>query len=525
MTRRRENTVVYCVISHNVKEGVKKVLHIILLLLLLGFPCSLIAQSYISGSVVDQETGEPMPGVRISYVEHPRTMAVSDVNGNYRITARKGGLSFSVIGYEPYVVSIEKVRTQRINVKLRVGDNAMKELVVTEKKVKYSRKNNAAVDFMRRVIEAKDSSDIRRHDFVSYQKYEKMILAFNEVTDKVFEEEHFKRLPFLKEHVEVCPETGKLILPMTIEEVVSRQIYRRDPKTEKTIVLGKRNEGVTDFINTGDILTGMMSECFTDVDIYEDDVRLLQYPFISPISSRKAINFYRYYLVDTLLVDNDMCVQVDFTPNNPQDFGFSGSLYVLADSSYQVRKAHLTMPSRSDVNFVDQMDIIQDFQTLPSGEHVVMDSKMILQLKLVSFLQKFQVERTVRYADFDFNQIPDRTFKIKGDVKVESSAQMRDDEFWEDYRPTPLTRSESQMSMMLKRIQELKGMKYIIWIAKAFIENYVETSIDPKHPSKVDIGPINTMIGSNFVEGFRLRASAQTTANLSPHWFLKGYVK
>lgn len=466
-----------------------------------------------------------MPGVRISYIEYPRTMAVSDVKGNYRIAARKGTLTFSIIGYEQYSLKIEKIRAQHVNVKLVAGDNAMKEIVVTEKKGKYSRKNNPAVDFMRRVIETKDSSDLYRHDYVSYQKYEKMTLAFNEFTDKVFEEDHFKRLPFLKEHVEVCPETGKLILPLTIDERVSRQIYRRDPRTEKTIIIGKRREGITDFINTGDIVNNMMADCFTDVDIYEDEVRLLQYPFISPISSKKGISFYRFYMADTLFVDNRQCIKVDFTPNNPQDFGFSGSLYVLADSSYQIHKAHLTIPSRSDVNFVEQMDIIQDFQLLPSGERVVVDNKMIIQLKLVSFVQKFQVERTVRYTDFDFTQIPDRSFKIRGDVKEESSAQMRDDEFWETYRPAPLSESENQMGLLLTRLQNMKGMKYILWVAKAFIENYVETSINPKHPSKVDIGPINTMIGSNWVEGFRLRASAQTTANLSPHWFLKGYVK
>ena len=54
------------------------------------------------------------------------------------------------------------------------------------------------------------------------------------------------------------------------------------------------------------------------------------------------------------------------------------------------------------------------------------------------------------------------------------------------------------------------------------IENYVETGTR-KHPSKVDIGPINTMISSNFIDGARTRLSAQTTANLNPHFFLSGY--
>ena len=482
------------------------------------------AAQMVTGEIVDKEFGDPMPGVYIYYVDDKSTMVVSDINGRYKIAARKGQLLFSVVGYDKYMVETDG-KEQKLNVQLVETASSLNEVVIDRKKQKYSRKNNPAVEMMRKVIDAKKSSDLYEQDFFSYQKYEKMTLALNEFTPKVFEDDHFKHFPFLKEHVERSPETGKLILPLTVEEKVSRQIYRKSPKSEKTIVIGQHNEGVTELINTGDIVNNMLADCFTDIDIYKDDVRLLQYPFISPISTKKAIGFYRYFIVDTLLVDKQECFQVDFTPNNAQDFGFSGSLYILADSTWRLKKAHLNIPARSDVNFVEHMDIIQDFEPLPSGEQVVKDAKMIVQLKIASFIQKLQVERTVRYSAFDFNIIPERTFKIRGDVKVESSAQMRDEEFWEEFRPTPLTKSENQLNLLLERIKNIKGMKYIIWVGKAFIENYVETAINPDKKSLVDIGPVNTMIGSNFVEGFRLRASAQTTAALNPHWFGKAYVK
>lgn len=482
------------------------------------------AAQMVTGEIVDKEFGDPMPGVYIYYVDDKSTMVVSDINGRYKIAARKGQLLFSVIGYDKYMVETDG-KEQKLNVQLVETASSLNEVVIDRKKQKYSRKNNPAVEMMRKVIDAKKSSDLYEQDFFSYQKYEKMTLALNEFTPKVFEDDHFKHFPFLKEHVERSPETGKLILPLTVEEKVSRQIYRKSPKSEKTIVIGQHNEGVTELINTGDIVNNMLADCFTDIDIYKDDVRLLQYPFISPISTKKAIGFYRYFIVDTLLVDKQECFQVDFTPNNAQDFGFSGSLYILADSTWRLKKAHLNIPARSDVNFVEHMDIIQDFEPLPSGEQVVKDAKMIVQLKIASFIQKLQVERTVRYSAFDFNIIPERTFKIRGDVKVESSAQMRDEEFWEEFRPAPLTKSENQLNLLLERIKNIKGMKYIIWVGKAFIENYVETAINPDKKSLVDIGPVNTMIGSNFVEGFRLRASAQTTAALNPHWFGKAYVK
>ena len=99
---------------------------------------------------------------------------------------------------------------------------------------------------------------------------------------------------------------------------------------------------------------------------------------------------------------------------------------------------------------------------------------------------------------------------------------MRGDEFWKEYRPTQLTTSEKQMDSFVDNLSKIKGFKYIMFVAKAFIENFVETGVRGK-PSKVDIGPINTMISSNYIDGLRLRASAQTTANLHPHLFLRGY--
>ena len=149
---------------------------------------------------------------------------------------------------------------------------------------------------------------------------------------------------------------------------------------------------------------------------------------------------------------------------------------------------------------------------------------MLVQLKIAKFIQRFQVKRLTEYSDYSLEPIPDKKFKFNGVVKKEPYAMMQDNDFWKNYRAEDLTKSESSMDALVKRLSNIKGFKAILFVGKAFIENFVETSVSPEHPSKVDIGPINTMITQNFVDGLRLRASAQTTANLNPHWFLKGYV-
>ncbi len=495
-----------------------------MLIVLLLATCFRMYGQMVTGTVTDNEFGDPMPGVHVYFADDKNSLVITDINGRYRIAARSGDLVFSMVGYDTQVIAVTGAR--KMDVKMVESARSLNEVEIKKKRTKYSRKNNPAVEMMRKVIAAKKLNDLHERDYLSYMKYEKMVFAINEVTEKVFDDEHFKRMPFLREHVDICPETGKYILPLTVEERVSHQIYRKDPKSEKSIVLGEKEDGLGDIMSTGDIVTGMINDCFQDIDIYSDDVRFLQFPVISPIASGEtAIRFYRYFIADTLMLDKQKCYKIDFTPNNSQDFGFSGSLYILADSTWRIRSAHLNVPARSDFNFLEHLDINQNFEQLPSGEYVMTDNQMIAQLKLASFLQKFQIERVAKYSNFDFSVINDRMFKFKGNTKMESSAKMRDENFWLDYRPVPLTQGESQMDLFVKRLVNIKGVKYIVWLAKAFIENFVETSIDPEKPSKVDIGPVNTFISSNFVEGFRLRLSAQTTANLNKHFFLRGYVK
>ena len=480
---------------------------------------SAMAQS-ISGVVVDAKTGEKLPFVNVVLAKGKGTQ--TDANGRFTLPFREGKLRFSTIGYETHTEKVSK--PGKITVKLKLADFNFKEAVVKAKRGKYSRKNNPAVELMKKVIAAKKKQDLKKHDFYSIDKYSKLVFAFNEVTDRVFEEGEFKKFPFLKDHVEPCNETGKLILPISVDETVTRNIYRKEPESEKSIILGQRSEGINDLFNTGDIMTTMLKDCFTDVDIYEDEVRLLQYPFTSPISSRTAISFYRYFLEDTLSVDGDSCIRVDFTPNNPQDFGFSGTLYVLKDSTYRLKKADIGIPARSDVNFVERMRIIQEFRELPTGEQVLVRDNMLIQLKIVNFLQKFQVKRTTEYRNFSFEPIPEKSFKFKGTQMTDANAMMRDNEFWAEHRSEELTSSEGRMNALIKKLEQVKGFKFVLFVAKAFIENFVETSVNPDKPSKVDIGPVNTMITQNFVDGLRLRASAQTTANFNPNLFLKTYV-
>ena len=476
----------------------------------------------ISGVVVDAETGDTLLYPSASYKGHH--VAVSgNAMGAYTIQRHNGWqLTFSAVGYKSKTVNVTASTPSVLNVKLKPDTKQLSEVVVKSKRGKYSRKDNPAVELMRRVIEAKKKTDLENHDFLQYSKYQKITLAVNDIKPSDLDSGFFAKKQWLIDQIETSPFNHKLILPVSVDETVTQHIYRKDPKTEKSIIKGQSSTGINQLIQTGDILNVALKDVFTDVDIYDDYVRLLQYPFVSPIG-KNAIGFYRYYIQDTVYVDRDLCYHLEFLPNNQQDFGFRGELYILADSSLHVKRCDLTIPRRSDVNFVDNLHVSQQYTKLANGEWALTVDDMIVEMKLARAFGNFLVTRVTRLSDYAFDEIPRQLFKGKAKERKEADAMMRDEAFWNQYRSVELTKSESSMDAFIHRIEQLKGFKYFIFAGKALIENFVETG-DVNHPSKFDIGPVNTMISKNFIDGYRFRLSGQTTANLNKHWFASGYI-
>ena len=324
----------------------------------------------IVGVVTDAETGDSIPMVSVVYKGH-QVAAISSASGQYSIARHEGwNITFSAVGYKSRIIAVNNKTKARLNIKLQPDKQMLSEVTVKAKRNRYSRKNNPAVELMRRVVAAKKQTDLSQNDYYQYNKYEKITLSLNDLKPEQLEQNPFKKHPWLLEQVEVSNVTGKNILPVSVDETVSQKIYRKDPRSEKTIIMGQTSKGVNDLFQTGDIINNVIKDVFTDIDLYQDHIRLLQYPFISPISN-EGIGFYRYYIEDTLAIERDSCIHLHFLPNNPNDMGFRGDLYVLKDSSLHVRRCVMTIPKQSNVNFVENVQILQEYEQLPNGQWVL----------------------------------------------------------------------------------------------------------------------------------------------------------
>lgn len=475
----------------------------------------------ITGVVADDATGDSIPAVSIRYKGQDRSY-VSNVDGTFAITRHNGRyVTFSAVGYHSLRILISDNTPQQMRITLKADTKNLSGVTVKAKKGKYRRKENPAVALMRRVIAAKKRTDIANHDFYQYNKYQKMTVAINDITAKDLESKRFTRSKWMLNQVESCVYNNKMILPLLVDETLSKHIYRKDPHTEKTIIEGQKTEGVNQFLQSGELIGMVMKDVFSNIDIYDDQIRLLQTRFTSPIG-KDAIQFYRFYIVDTVKVDRDSCFHMQFMPNNQQDFGFRGELWIVKDSTLHVKRCHMQLPLKSGINFVQNMQIMQTYNRHDDGEWVLTQDDMVAELSLLDFLTKGIIIRNTRMDGYSFEPLPKKMFKGKMIEVFEPDAKIRSNTYWQQNRLVPLTRSEARMPQFLSDMENSKNFKYVLFGLKIFIENFIETGTKEK-PSKFDIGPVNTAITSNFVDGMRTRISGQTTANMNRHLFFKGY--
>ena len=489
---------------------------LILLFCVLAYLASFAQQ--IHGTITDAETGDTIAFASVTYKGH-HIAAISDYNGQYKIDRHEGwNITFSAVGYKSRIIAVTAKTRARLNIKLKPDKQMLAEVTVKSKRGHYSRKNNPAVELMKRVVAAKKKTDLSLNDYYQYNKYEKITLSLNDLKPEQLEQGPFKRHPWLVEQVEVNPTTGKMILPVSVDETVSQKIYRREPHAEKTIITGQTSKGVNDLFQTGDIINTVLKDVFTNVDLYQDQIRLLQYPFVSPIS-KEGIGFYRYYIEDTVKIERDSCFHLHFLPNNQNDMGFRGDLYILKDSTLHVRRCEMTIPKQSNVNFVNNVSILQEYDKLPDGQWVLTKDDMTTELELLSFVRSLTCTRTTRMNEYAFTPIPKKLFRGAAKEVTEADAEMRDDSFWAQYRQVELTKSEGSMDKFIHRIENIKGIKYVLFGMRALFENSIETST----PNYIDICPVNTILTHNYVDGWRSRLSLKTTANLWKHFFISGY--
>lgn len=473
---------------------------------------------YISGMVRDSETLEPLPYASVK-VDNAALATLTNDKGIFELTIPDDtrGITVACLGYETKNIGIKKNKINIYNVMLAPTSTELDEVVVH--RGKYSKKNNPAVELAERLRKGAGLTDPRRNEYYNYDKHELITMGLNNFGSPQNHAGLFKQFPFLWEHVDTSEISGKPILNVIVKEKLSEIHYRKKPATEKEIVTGERHEGIDEMANQQNLLV-TLEDFMPEIDVYENDIDILQNKFVSPLS-RIAPDFYKFYVTDTVNVGQERCVVLSFYPHNPQAFGFNGQLYVpVNDSTMFIKKIDMRVPRGINLNFIENMTISQEFDRAPDGSRLKKRDDVIIEASIVPGTQGLYIRRNMAFDKHDFNEWADPgVYEIEQKTKYAQEAKVRAEDFWNLERILTLSEKEKNVGTMMDRLREVSLFYWSEKILKILFLGYVQTG----NPSKFDLGPVNTLISFNPVEGIRLRAGGITTASLNKRWFGRVY--
>lgn len=418
----------------------------------------------------------------------------------------------SLSGVTPSVSAVPDTLAKVVN---------LEEVIVKPGKEHYSKKNNPAVDFVGRIRENAELGDPLRKDNYNFERYERITIALNDIADSIGTDGGLlKKFQFLNEYVDTSEVTKKPILPLSIKEKVSNIYNRKDPRATREFITGLRRKGLDDISNQEAIQT-VLEDFFREINLYDNDITLLTNRFVSPLS-KIGPDFYKYYLSDTIVVNNDSCAIVSFVPRNNATFGFVGRLTVaLHDPTMFIRHASMTLSPKANVNFVKSLHIDQTFERLDDGTRLKTSDVLTVEFEVIPNTQGLYAQKytTYRNHNFDKSDRPELYDRL-GTAYASADAFLKDDTFWEARRGSGTSVSEREIGSM---IADLRSVSIYKWVERAIgilVSGYVPLG----KSDKVEFGPVNTLVSFNDVEGTRFRIGGVTTANLSKHWFSRGYV-
>ena len=482
------------------------------------------AQVSISGIIRDSVTTEVLPYVAV-IVKGSSTGGMTDDNGffNFKSNSSNVMLEISFLGYETKSVKLSAGHTRNLDIEMSPTSLALQEVVIRPKKEKYKKKGNPAVEFVKQMIAHREANDPHNYDYFSYDQYENTTLALNDFSVEKKKKGKKGKFDFLTEFVDTSSTTGKRILPISRRENMVKMFYRKNPESEKRIVTGARQSGIDEVLSR-DGMKQMLEEMFREIDIFKNDIPLLLNRFVSPLS-KMGPNFYKYYLMDTVVINGQPCQDLGFVPFNSETWGFTGHLLITLDSTWFVQKVIMNVPANINLNFVDWMTISQDFKRLPDGTRLKLKDEISVDFKLTPKSKGMNAKRTIISSNFSFKKPTDDSyFDLDGKETILKQAYHQDEVYWKSNRPENMhVEKDKSVEALMARLRSIPIFYASEKILSTLVSGYIDTDLNADK-SKFQFGPMNTLVSGNAIEGGRFRLGGTTQPAFNKRFFLDGYM-
>ncbi|MCW1148122.1 DUF5686 and carboxypeptidase-like regulatory domain-containing protein [Flavobacterium lacisediminis] len=470
-----------------------------------------IGQTKVGGKVTD-EFGDPVAFANVIF-KNSKEGVITDENGNFYFESKENyaTLVVSYVGFEKKEINLKPGLNSGLKIQLQSG-TTLKEVVIYTGKT--SKKNNPAIDILRKIWERRRKNGLKMFKQYEYDKYEKVEFDLNTIDSAFMKSKMFKGMEFVFDQIDTSSISGKTFLPIFINETLSEVYGDNEAKKTKEITKANKNSG----FGSGDGVNTFIKDLYADFDIYDNYLKFFDKDFVSPLS-RTGINVYNYVLNDSMYIDNKWCYNIVYYPRRKNELTFKGDFWV-NDTTFAIKKINLEASKSANINWVKEIYIEQEYEVLNDSVFLLTRDYMMSDF---SFSKKEESKgvygkRTTLAKNHKFNIKKDDKF-YKQEVNFYDNAVFnKPDEYWEANRFEALNKNEAGIYKMLDTLKEVPRFKRIYSLASILGSGYIEI---PKW--KMDYGPIFSTFGYNDVEGQRLRAGGRTYFGSNDKWRIQGY--
>jgi len=482
-----------------------------IILLFLFFSAALLGQTKVGGKVVD-DFGDPVAFANVIF-KNSKEGVITDENGNFYFESKENysTLVVSFVGYQTKEIKLKPGLNTGLKIELVYGTE-LKEVVVYTGKT--SKKNNPALDILRKIWERRRKNGLKMFKQYEYEKYEKVEFDLNTIDSAFMNSKVFKGMEFVFDQIDTSSISGKTYLPIFINETLSEVYGDNEAKKTKEITKANKNSG----FGSGDGVNTFIKDLYADFDIYDNYLKFFDKDFVSPLS-RTGINVYNYVLNDSMFIDNKWCYNIVYYPRRKNELTFKGDFWV-NDTTFAIKKINLEASKSANINWVKEIYIEQEYEVINDSVFLLKRDYMMSDF---SFSKKEESKgvygkRTTLAKNHKFDIKKDDKFYKKEVNFYDNAIYNKPDEYWEENRFEALNKNEAGIYKMLDTLKEVPRFKRIYSLASILGSGYVEI---PK--LKLDYGPIFSTFGYNDVEGQRIRAGGRTYFGPNDKWRIQGY--
>ncbi|MBP6100015.1 MAG: carboxypeptidase-like regulatory domain-containing protein [Flavobacterium sp.] len=467
------------------------------------------AQTKVSGTIVDK-IKQPIPYANIVF-KGSKTAVNSDENGHFYMESDQtyNSIEVSFVGYNTKEIQLQSAVTFDLKIVLS-EEQVLNEVVVFSGK--RSKKNNPAIDILRKIWERRRKNGLKMFDQYSYQKYEKVEFDMNTIDSAFMKSKVFKGMEFVFKKVDTSKITGKTYLPIFINESLYEVYGDNKLKKDKEVIVANKNSGFGD----GDGVNTFIKDLYNDYNIYDNYLNFFDKSFTSPLS-RTGIDVYSYVLRDSAFIEDKWCYNIVFYPRRKNELTFKGNFWV-NDSTYAVKNISMSASKSANINWVKEIYIEQDFEVVNDSVFLLTRDHMMSDFALNKKESSKGIygKRTSLYRNHKFNeQKPEKFYKDEINF-IDNEVYKKSDTFWAENRFEKLNKDEAGVYKMLDTLKTVKKFKQYYNLASILGSGYIEFN-------NFDYGPIFSTFGYNVVEGIRLRVGGRTYFGPNDTWRLQGF--